>query len=67
MPTYEFRCPKCGKVVELNRRMDDDSPVLCCEENCGTIEMVQVISKSSFQLKGVGWASDGYSKVGGGE
>lgn len=63
MPTYEFRCPKCAKVVEINRSMKDESPVYCCDENCGTIEMVQQISRSNFQLKGSGWASDGYSKT----
>lgn len=64
MPTYEFECLKCKKKVELLRSMNDDTPVLCCEESCGDLEMMQLISKSSFQLKGLGWAAEGYSKTG---
>jgi putative FmdB family regulatory protein len=64
VPTYEFRCPKCAKEVEIQKSMSDESVPLCCEENCGNIEMVQIISKSSFHLKGLGWAAEGYSKTG---
>ena len=64
MPTYEFRCPKCGKEIELTRSMKDESIPLCCDESCGPTEMVQIISKSSFHLKGLGWAAEGYSKNG---
>lgn len=64
MPTYEFECPKCRKTIELVRSMKDESVPLCCEDNCGGIEMQQIISKSSFQLKGLGWAAEGYSKTG---
>jgi hypothetical protein len=35
------------------------------EAGCdGQQEMEQIISKSSFALKGMGWASEGYSKSG---
>ena len=64
MPTYEFRCPKCGTEMELQKCMSDDSIPLCCEENCGGIKMVQIISKSNFHLKGLGWSAEGYSKTG---
>ena len=29
MPTYDYRCKKCGTRFELKRGMTDDSPVLC--------------------------------------
>ncbi len=65
MPTYEFRCPKCRKVIELQKSMNDESCPLCVEPGCdGQQEMEQLISKSNFALKGMGWASDGYSKTG---
>lgn len=62
MPTYEFKCPKCAKIVEIERKLKDENPVLCCAENCGDIEMVQIISRTAFKLKGSGWAADGYTK-----
>lgn len=67
MPRYEFQCPKCRDVIELDRSMNDTSVPLCMQEGCdGQQEMTQLISKTSFSLKGSGWASDGYSKSGGG-
>ena len=65
MPTYEFECVKCHKVIELQRSIKDSSVPMCVEEGCdGQQEMEQIISKSAFALKGMGWASDGYSKTG---
>ncbi len=64
MPRYEFRCPKCGHLVEIQRSIHDESQPLCCEDTCGGIQMVQQISLSSFHLKGLGWSAEGYSKTG---
>lgn len=66
IPTYEFQCLKCRKVIELQRSIKDESSApLCMEPGCdGQQEMEQLISKSAFSLKGSGWASDGYSKTG---
>ena len=65
MPTYEFECVKCHKVIELQRSIKDESTPKCFEDGCdGQQEMEQIISKSAFTLKGMGWASDGYSKTG---
>lgn len=67
MPTYEFQCVKCRKVIEMQRSIKDNTTPLCMEVGCdGQQEMEQIISKSSFSLKGSCWASDGYSKSGGG-
>ena len=62
MPTYQFRCPKCRREIELQRSIKDESKPLCCEDSCGGIEMEQLISTTSFILSGNGWARDGYSK-----
>jgi putative FmdB family regulatory protein len=66
VPTYEFLCPKCRRVIELQRSISDDSPgPLCMEPGCdGQQQTEQIISKGAFSLKGTGWASDGYSKTG---
>lgn len=62
MPTYEFRCPKCSKTIELVRSINDETLPLCCEQECGAIEMERIISQTGFSLKGGGWANEGYSK-----
>jgi len=58
MPVYEYECPQCAKVHEVQQRMTDD-PLTVCPE-CGG-EVKKLISMSSFQLKGGGWYADGYS------
>jgi len=60
MPIYEYRCPKCKKIVELQQSIKEKVAPLCCEEDCN-IEMEPLISMTSFALKGSGWAKDGYS------
>jgi putative FmdB family regulatory protein len=60
MPLYEYECPKCHHVAALSQKMDEAIPPMCCAETCN-VEMVRVISKTSFQLAGSGWARDGYS------
>lgn len=55
---------KCKAVIELTKSIKDDTLPLCCNEDCGGIEMPQIISKSGFHLKGLGWSAEGYSKTG---
>lgn len=56
MPVYEFEC-KCGEVTEKLVRMDTKS-ITCphCNEHAK-----KIMSPCSFELKGGGWYSDGYS------
>jgi len=59
-PLYEFSCPKCKRVIELERKVAERSVApMCCEEGCN-IDMELMVSKTSFALKGSGWAKDGY-------
>ncbi len=58
MPVYEYECSKCEKVFEIQQRIADD-PITVCSV-CGG-EVRKLISMSSFQLKGGGWHTDGYS------
>ena len=58
MPIYEYRCKKCGKSVEAIQKVDDP-PLRACEHCGGSLE--KLVSRSSFQLRGGGWFSSGYS------
>jgi len=60
MPVYEYECNKCEKVFEVQQRMSD-APLKKCPECDAPVK--KLMSMSSFQLKGGGWYSDGYSSV----
>ena len=57
MPLYKYRCQGCSRELEVLAKMTDPPPKC---EICG-METTKLVSKSSFQLKGSGWAKDGYS------
>jgi putative FmdB family regulatory protein len=56
MPTYEYRCPACDKVLTVRRSIHDEDPGYKCED-CNGKEMVQVIGVTQLNFKGTGWAS----------
>ncbi len=58
MPIYEYECPACDKVFEVQQRMSE-APLSTCPDCAGTVK--KLVPVSSFQLKGGGWYSDGYS------
>lgn len=58
MPIYEYECKACENVFEVQQRMTDE-PLKICPDCQG--EVKKLVSVSSFQLKGGGWYSDGYS------
>jgi len=58
MPIYEYECPVCEKVIEMQQRISDD-PLDACPDCQGPVK--KLVSVSSFQLKGGGWYADGYS------
>lgn len=60
MPVYEYECPACEKIHEVQQRMADD-PLQDCPECGGSVK--KIMSRSSFQLKGGGWYADGYSSA----
>src|SRR3972149_2282679 len=59
MPLREYECPRCNYMV---RQFDHfgKKPLPVCL-SCGNW-MKLLISKSSFILRGIGWAAEGYSK-----
>jgi putative FmdB family regulatory protein len=58
MPLYEYQCSKCGNVFEVIQRFSDQP--LTVHEGCGG-EVVKLISRSAFQLKGSGWYATDYA------
>lgn len=58
MPIYEYKCEKCGRVVEAFQKFSDD-PLTACE--CGGC-LHKMISLNSFHLKGSGWYVTDYAK-----
>jgi putative FmdB family regulatory protein len=58
MPIYEYECTSCCNVFEVFQRMTED-PLTSCPDCSGSVK--KLVSMSSFQLKGGGWYSDGYS------
>ena len=56
MPTYEYKCKRCGKEFEIEQRITD-APIERCRECRGVVK--RLISQSTFILNGPGWyASD---------
>lgn len=81
MPRYEYVCERCGYEFEVQAKVGDPNPLcpkFVAETEpvepgnlvktkvltCGGPTR-KLISKSSFQLLGGGWAADGYSSGGG--
>jgi putative FmdB family regulatory protein len=62
VPIYEYRCTKCGHLIEIIQKLSD-RPLRKCPECSGRLE--KLVSRASFQLKGGGWYSEGYSSTGG--
>jgi len=58
MPVYEYQCEACQDVIEAQQSLSD-KPLTTCPACTGSLK--KLISRSSFQLKGGGWYSDGYS------
>jgi putative FmdB family regulatory protein len=58
MPIYEYQCEACQDVIEAQQRLSE-KPLTICPACTGKLK--KLISRSSFQLKGGGWYSDGYS------
>lgn len=68
MPTYEYECKICGTIVEAWQEIKDpplENMEHFAEEDGAVVAfcfgpLKKLISKSSFSLKGGGWAKDGY-------
>jgi len=58
MPIYEYECSYCNFKMKKFQKITDKPKKKCpfCKGN----SLVKLISKSTFILKGEGWARDGY-------
>lgn len=58
MPTYEYRCTKCGNKLEIMQKMSD-IPLKRCE-NCGNDTLLRGPGGGlGFMLQGEGWYKRG--------
>ena len=60
MPIYEYKCNECNNKKDIITKHEDRPRFITCGLCDGN--MTLVLPKTSFILKGAGWASDGYSK-----
>lgn len=54
MPTYDYRCKKCGTVFEVRHGFDEKPPKTCKVKGCrGKLE--RLFSPPAIIFKGKGW------------
>jgi len=61
MPIYEYRCHKCGQMIEMMQKFSD-APLTRCPQCSGKVS--KIISNCTFHLKGSGWYVTDYKKNG---
>ena len=60
MPLYTYQCYECMNVQEVMRSVKDRDKSVACDRCMVASE--RIVDLSGFQLKGGGWAKDGYVK-----
>jgi len=61
MPTYQYKCPKCGKVIELFRHMNARRKIVKCDKckcNCKRL----IGSGSGIIFRGPGFYVNDYKE-----
>ncbi len=64
MPVYEYGgCPTCG-TIEVQQSIKDEPLKFCpnCSKENKQVPITKLISLTTFQLVGGGWAREGYGK-----
>jgi putative FmdB family regulatory protein len=59
MPIYEYECTSCGETTERECKISERPKRIRCA-HCHSMRTHQVISDTTFQLKGGRWFKDGY-------
>ncbi len=59
MPLYEYKCGRCGQVVEVLQRFSDEP--LKVHDGCGG-SLERLLSPPAFQFKGSGWYITDYAR-----
>ena len=67
MPTYEYRCEKCGKTFEAFQQMSDPRLDTCDDAECGGKARRLISAGSGLIFKGSGFYITDYKKKSGGE
>ena len=61
MPIFDYGCEECGNVQEVITTSISQVPVLKCGK-CGNENLTKLMPNNfGFDLKGEGWAHDGYT------
>jgi putative FmdB family regulatory protein len=60
MPLYEYMCPECGNIQEIEHSIKDDPVVTCDCRSTNRPRCKRLVGLGNFVLKGSGWAKDGY-------
>ena len=60
MPTYDYKCIKCGHTFELFHGINEGPQVVC--PNCGSIAQKQISLHSGLIFKGSGFYITDYKK-----
>lgn len=63
MPSYDYKCKKCGHIFEGQAKMNDPCPE-CPQPLCGGVTEKVFIKAAPVHFQGGGWAASGYSKGG---
>ena len=59
MPLYEYKCTKCGSILEVLQNISDKPLKKCLK--CGS-PMKKVLSPPALQFKGSGWYITDYAQ-----
>jgi putative FmdB family regulatory protein len=59
LPLYEYRCLKCGALIEKIQKFSDP-PLIKCEKCGGKLE--RLLSAPAIQFKGTGWYITDYAR-----
>lgn len=60
MPTYEYKCDKCGKLFDVFQKMSDRPLTKCPDKKCkGTLKRL-ISSGAGFIFKGSGFYATDY-------
>ncbi len=60
MPTYDYKCIKCGNIFELFHGINERPQVVC--PKCGSIAQKQISLHSGLIFKGSGFYITDYKK-----
>ena len=60
MPNYDYKCKKCGDVVEVFHRISDESKYMC--KKCGSELVKQLSAGAGIIFKGSGFYTTDYKR-----